>query len=352
MGVPTSPYQPYADVHQNPKGPGDARPSAMQVVQGLKAFESMQGRTVVITGASSGLGLETARVLYETGAILILTARDIPKLSKAIDGIVANSEAYPETANDKPPKPATIEMHLDSLESVRIAANSLLEQTHSISTLILNAGIMACPLSFTHDGFEAQIGTNHMAHFLFFQLVKPALLNHEKTAKTKRVIFLSSGAHRMSPIRFDDMNWRADEAKYNKWQAYGQSKTANMYVANALTRRYAQDGVIGLSICPGPVATDLSKHMTDADWEMMGGREKVVPERRNVQQGAATSVWAALSPHFDDVENGAKYLTNVGEVGAHDGEVCKAGTAEWAFDEEKEERLWRESCAAVGVELD
>lgn len=326
MGIPSSPYQPYAALHINPQGPGDARPTAVQVAQDLQAFKSLQGQPVVITGASSGLGLETARVLYECGATLFLTARDMPKLEKAIERIVDGSEVYPvQKATDQPPRPTAIEMHLDDLESVRAAARSLLSHTSSITRLILNAGVMACPLSYTSSGFETQMGTNHMAHFLFLQLVKPALLEPLSNDKksTSRVIFLSSGAHRMSPIRFDDMHWR--ESEYNKWKAYGQSKTANIYTANALTRRYASQGLIGLSICPGPVETDLSKHLTEADWKMMGGKDVIVPERRrNVAQGAATVVWASLSPHYEDVRHGVLMGRGVGR-GVRSGRLMRWG---------------------------
>jgi NAD(P)-dependent dehydrogenase (short-subunit alcohol dehydrogenase family) len=152
---PQTPYQPYASVHQETKGPGDDRPTALQIIKDCNAAGTLKGKTILITGTSSGIGVETARALYETGAQLFLTARDIPKLEKVIEDIVSNSSAKDV------PRPQAIEIHLDSLASVRDGAEDFKKRSNGqLNMLICNAGVMACPQAKTQDDLELQIGTS------------------------------------------------------------------------------------------------------------------------------------------------------------------------------------------------
>ncbi|KAK0311963.1 hypothetical protein LTR01_002877 [Friedmanniomyces endolithicus] len=350
MPAPTTPFQPYAAVHKQTNGPGDARPSSLQIVEDCNLIGKLSSKTILITGCSAGIGVDTTRALYETGTKLLLTARDVPKLTKIIDDIVANA-----VHNKSGPKPEAIEIHLDSLESVRKGAETIKAKSGGkLNIMIANAGVMATPLGKTPDGFESQIGTNHFAHFLLFQLLKPSLLNSAKESGTlSRVITVSSSGHRMSSVRFDDMFWDKDPASYNKWSGYGQSKTANVWMANSIHRRYADKGLIGLSLHPGAImTTDLKRHLTPEDYALFGDMAAFEQMSKSASQGAATTVWAALAPHFEDVGTGGRYLEDVGEsrpVGGGGG-VGDAGYAGWAYEEEGEERLWGVSCSAVGVE--
>ena len=153
MPAPTNPFQPYASVHVETNGPGDARPTALQVVKDCNQIGKLKGKSALITGCSSGIGVETARALYEGGATLFLTARDMPKLEKVIDDIVSKAEAKGV------PRPVGIEMHLDSLAGVRKGVEEFKAKSNGqLNILIENAGVMACPYSQTVDGFERQIG--------------------------------------------------------------------------------------------------------------------------------------------------------------------------------------------------
>lgn len=133
--APTNPYQPYAAVHEKPKGPGDARPTALQIIKDCNAAGKLKGKAILITGTSAGIGVETARALYETGAKLFLSARDIPKLNGIIDDIVSKA-----TIKDAP-KPEALEIHLDSLESVRKGAEEFKKRSSQLNILICNAGV-------------------------------------------------------------------------------------------------------------------------------------------------------------------------------------------------------------------
>ncbi|KAK1055889.1 hypothetical protein LTR74_015322 [Friedmanniomyces endolithicus] len=338
MPTPTTPFLPYAAVHKQTNGPGDARPTSLQIIEDSHLVGKLSSKTILITGCSAGIGVDTARALYETGAQLLLTARDIPKLTKIIDDIVANA-----THNKSGPRPEAIEIHLDSLASVRQGAETVKSKSGGkLNILIANAGVMAAPLGKTADGFESQIGTNHFAHFLLFQLLKPSLLQTAKESGTlSRVITVSSSGHHKDP------------SSYNKWLGYGQSKTANVWMANAIHRRYADKGLIGLSLHPGAIlTTDLKRHMVPEDYAPFGDMALFEKMSKSASQGAATTVWAAVSPHFDDIANGGRYLDDVGESGPvpEGAGVGDGGYAGWAYEAEGEERLWGVSCRAVGVE--
>jgi NAD(P)-dependent dehydrogenase (short-subunit alcohol dehydrogenase family) len=165
----------------------------LQVVEDEGMEGKLEGRVIVITGTSSGLGIETARALSITGATLFLTARNVRKAKDALADI------------SEPGRTEFIEMDLESFESVRAAAKAILQKTDKVNILINNAGIMAVPgLEFTKNGHELQFGTNHLSHFLFFQLLKPALLAATTPNSHSRVVNVSSAAHRLNGINATD----------------------------------------------------------------------------------------------------------------------------------------------------
>lgn len=353
--APQKPYRPYAVVHESPKGPGDARPTSLQIIHDYKAQGTLRGRSVVITGCSSGIGVETARALYETGATLYLTARDVTRLESVIEDIIASSQAYKAAVEDqKPPRPVAVEIHLDSLESVRKGAKAINSQTDNVHILINNAGVMACPFSLTKDGYESQLATNHLAHFLLFQLLKPALSNSVSVHNVpSRIINVTSSGHQFSTVRFDDLHYQTRPEEYHKFGAYGQSKTANIYMTTTITRRHGMQGLIGLAVHPGGILdTSLGRHMDEKDWAVVNAMDGITTASKSQGQGAATTVWAAVEPRFGEARNGGRYLADAGEC-----EMVRTGQAQkdneyaaHAFDEEAEEKLWAISNELVGIQ--
>ncbi|ATZ47691.1 hypothetical protein BCIN_03g00030 [Botrytis cinerea B05.10] len=200
----------YALSHEHPSGPGDARPTAQQIIQDEGIEGQWANKTILITGCSSGLGVETARALAATGATLYLTVRDVAK-TKAILGDLLQLDRI-----------HLLTLDLNSLASVRSCASEFLSRSESLNILIENAGVMTTPEGRTMDGFETQIGTNHLGHFLLFQLLKPVLLASATPEFNSRVIILSSVGHRISDVHFENLNL---EGEYEPWKAYGQSKT-------------------------------------------------------------------------------------------------------------------------------
>lgn len=332
----------YSAAYASPKGPGDARPTALQVVEDEGLFGKLTGKVALVTGANSGIGLETARALHATGATLFITARDATKAQKAIDEILKGTEVK----SGAPIR--AIELRLDSLESVRAAAKDFLEQSDKLNLLVLNAGIMCTPDEKTEDGFELQFGTNHLGHFLLFQLLKPALLAGTSPSLQSRVVSVSSIAHNDSGIRFHDFNF--EKEPHNPWLAYGQSKTANIYLANEIERRYGAKGLHALSLHPGVIFTNLTNHMDVSGW-IASMTEEAKNDLKSAPQGAATTIYAALSKEWEG--RGGKYLSNCAveppistdrtwQEGA-------SGHAAWAYDEASASKLWDESNKLVGI---
>lgn len=208
---------------------------------------------------------------------------------------------------------------------------------------------MACPLSRTADNFELQFGTNHLAHFLLFTELEPLLTASAQAAGVpSRVVNVSSAGHRFSGIRFEDPHFR-DETTYDKWASYGQSKTANIYMAAAISRKYP--AIEALAVHPGGIMTELGRHLSEQDYKDLGVTGEFAKHMKSPGQGAATTVWATLEPRFALAENGGRYLENCGEVGPAKGELKRgdAGFAKHIYDVEAEEKLWTLSCEMVGV---
>ena len=292
-------------------------PTTLEVVDGVE----LTGRTVVITGASAGLGREAARALAATGAHVVLAARNLPALRDAETWIQAE---VPDA------RTSTVELDLTSLASVRAAASAIQAIAPEIHVLMNNAGVMFTPFSRTSDGFEIQFGTNHLGHFELTRFLSPQLVDGA------RIVILSSDGHRMSDVDLADPNWERRE--YDKFAAYGASKTANILHTVALDLRLRERGVRAYAVHPGVVATSLARHMSRDDFaELMRfapadpGQEKI-DVRRNFQtpeHGAATQVWAAVSPD----------LAGVGSVYLADRRI-REDVAGYAMDEARAAQLW------------
>ncbi|KAJ4146736.1 hypothetical protein BFJ70_g6380 [Fusarium oxysporum] len=334
----------YATSHVSTQGPGDARPTALQVVEDEGLIGKLAGKVVLVTGANSGIGVETARAIHATGATLYLTARDSDKAQQAVDN-VKNGPGFKSNAPIH-----AIKMRLDSFASVRAAAKAFLDRSDKLNLLILNAGVMATPEGKTEDGFETQFGTNHLGHFLLFQLLKHALLRASTPQFQSRVISVASSAHRLGKVRLDDFNFEKDP--YDPWTAYGQSKTANIYLANEIERRYGSKGLHALSLHPGIIQTNLSQYLSKEVLESLAGNESLNKSMKSVPQGAATTLYAALSKEWEG--RSGKYLSNLAEEEPADttGDWLQSevGYAPWAYDEEAARKLWEESNKMVGVD--
>ena len=207
---------------------------------------------------------------------------------------------------------------------------------------------MNTPESRTENGYELQFGTNHLSHFLLFYLLKDLLLKTSTPEFHSRVINVSSAAHRYSPLRLDNINF---DGIYNGWLAYGSSKTANIYMANQIDRLYGSQGLHGYSVHPGGfVSPNLQKYSQEV-MESLKGDVRTEKYLSNLQQACATSVYAAVSSELEG--KGRLYLEGA-SISAHpcppDGDALEYGYGSWAFDQAKEEQLWKLSKTLVGVE--
>ena len=300
----------------------DRNSTAQQLVADIR----LEGRTAIVTGGTSGIGIETARALASAGASVTIAARDPAKAQAVADELNARI-AGERVAWDV--------LDLADFASVRAFAERWGKRP--LSLLINNAGVMACPPSTTADGFEAQLGTNHLGHFLLTKLLTPAL---EKGAPS-RVISLSSSGHMMSPIVFDDPHFRTRD--YHPFKAYGQSKTANALFAVEYDRRHKDRGIRAFSVMPGMIVTNLGRHMTAEAREAVGYNGNPPPEfahvSKSIEQGAATSVWAATAAELDG--KGGLYLENCAEAPPHSRDVPRgSGVMPHALNPETARKLW------------
>jgi NAD(P)-dependent dehydrogenase (short-subunit alcohol dehydrogenase family) len=273
------------------------------------------------------------------GALVVIAGRDPQRLTDTAAELTAASPAGT-------PAIETLVLDLASLASVRAAAAEVTRRHPAIHLLIDNAGVMACPPARTADGFEMQFGTNHLGHFLFTL----SLLDALRTGAPSRVVVLSSAGHRVSPIRWDDLDF--DDGEYHNWTAYGQSKTANALFALELDRRLGAEGVHAFSVHPGVILTELGRHMGPADFEWMaerasrrsqseadvGGEADAPFTFKSPEAGAATSVWAATAPELE--AHGGADLEDCQVAEVVDGDDAATGVAPWAADPVQAARLW------------
>lgn len=295
------------------------------------AGHDLRGQRVVITGASAGIGLETARSLAAHGAPVVMVVRDREKGERAAEAVRATAAAPVELR----------EMDLASLASVRACADALLAEGAPIALLIANAGVMACPQATTADGFETQFGTNHLGHFVFVNKLAPLVL----AAAPSRIIVLTSSGHRFSDIDLDDPNF--EHTPYDPWAAYGRSKSANALFASELDRRLGARGVRAVGVHPGGVTTELGRHLTRESILMLQERNPTMDRGafKAPPQGAATTVWAAVAAPADEV--GGRYCEDCAVSPLRD-EWAQPGVLRRALDPARAAALWTASEAMVG----
>ncbi len=285
----------------------------------------LSGKTIVLTGGSAGLGVEVARVLAKRGARVVSVVRDRAKGEAAATRI---REAVPNADIE------FAELDLFDLDSVRKGADDIAARFPKIDRLINNAGVMMCPLGRTKEGLDTQLGTNHLGHFV----LTARLIDSLSAATPARIVNLSSGGHRLSPLRFEDPFFERDE--YNKFTAYGQAKTANVLFSVALDKRFKDRGIRSYAVHPGAIQTELSRHMGRDDIKtLMSSRPQNEPMKfKTLEAGAATTVWAATAAELDD--QGGVYCEdcNVADVIAEPG--ASFGVVSWAVDDEAAEKLW------------
>jgi NAD(P)-dependent dehydrogenase (short-subunit alcohol dehydrogenase family) len=300
--------------------------TAADVVRGI----DLAGRRIVVTGAASGIGVETARALAGAGAAVTLAVRNLAAGEETAQDITAT------TGN------ADVEVrYLDLLDRASIAAFGE-AWNGPLHVLVNNAGMMASPEVHTPEGWEEQFAANHLGHLALTLALRDSLA----AAGNARIVALSSSAHRMSPVVFDDIHF--ERRTYGPWAAYGQSKTANALFAVEASRRFAADGITANSLMPGAIRTNLQRHV-ESDTATLARWAAAERENANFwkspEQGAATSVLLATSPQLEGI--GGRYFEDCNEAAVVDSDGGMRGVRSYALDPAAARRLWDVSLAML-----
>ncbi len=305
-----------------------AKSTADEVLSGIQ----LNGKRYLVTGVSSGIGLETARSLVAHGATVIGAVRNIAKAESA-------SGEIKTSAQNGGGKFELMELDLGSLASVKASAKLLLNRGEKFDGIIANAGVMATPYGKTEDGFETQLGINYIGHFALVNKLVPLLV------EGSRVIVLSSQAHRVANIDLEDPNF--DNQDYEPFVAYGRSKTATTLFAKELDQRFRDKGIRAASVMPGNSLTELPRNFSEEElqglFETVGrAREEAgLPpgELKEISQAAATSVWAAVVADMNEI--GGLYLEDctVSPVNAQENPFAD-GVMPYALDAGSAKKLW------------
>lgn len=308
-----------------------AKSTADEVLSGI----DLKGKRFLITGVSSGIGLETARSLVAHGASVVGAVRNLAKAEPA-------TASVRDAALQGGGSLELINLDLASLQSVRACADKLLADGQPFDAIIANAGVMATPFGRTIDGFEVQFGTNHLGHFALINGIEPLL------AENGRLVVLSSLAHRGADIDLDDPNF--EQQAYDPWVAYSRSKTANSLFAVEFDRRHRDRGIRAASVMPGNSLTDLPRHFSPEELQGLlqtvdaARTEAGLPpkELKEIPQAAATSVWAAVVANKDEI--GRHYLEDCAIAPINDTPNPFAdGARSYALDANKAKQLWAKS---------
>ncbi|KAI8652081.1 hypothetical protein NCS56_01424900 [Fusarium sp. Ph1] len=314
----------YANDHLNPNGPNDARPTALKIIRDEGLDGEFTEKVFLITGCTSGVGVEIPRAIHATGADVYITGRQADKGKEVVNRILADG---------KPGKKA--------------AAN-FLELSKTLNVLICNAGIALAPQDATQDGHETHFGVNYVAHFALFHELRETLLASATPEFSSRVVTTSSMVHAMSTFLFDDYNF--ERTPYEPYAAYGSSKTATLWMANEIERRYGPKGLHATSVHPGAVLTEkISAQMVGSDGSIQNPALSLY--MKSMAQGAATTVWAAVGKEWKN--RGGRYLAEVSEDGPLRGsetDIIRLGYAPHAYDEDGEKRLWELGLKLIGAQ--
>ncbi|MBZ6206806.1 SDR family NAD(P)-dependent oxidoreductase [Streptomyces olivaceus] len=313
------------DAREPVSTPFNASSTADEVVRGV----DLTGVRAIVTGASSGIGVETARVLAGAGAEVTLAVRD----TNAGDGV---AEAIARSTGGIRPRVARLDL-ADRATVTRFAD----AWGGPLHLLINNAGVVTGGLERTREGWELQFATNHLGHFALANGLHDALALGAADRDGARIVSVSSTAHMRSGIDFDDLHF--ERRDYDPQLAYAQSKTANSLFAVEATRLWASDGIVANAVNPGGVATGLQRNFTARQKESLDAAEAAgVFTYKTVEQGAATSVVAATAPEF--AHSGGHYLDDAREayIVPNDADLAQHphGVKEWALDPATAERLW------------
>ena len=317
---------------QKPVGSGfSARPDGEDVISDIE----LEGKTAIVTGGYSGIGLETVRALATKGVRVLVPARSEQKAKENLAGLEGQIEVG--------------SMDLGDIGSVRAFSDRAGQQFENLDLLINNAGIMATPETRIGNGWEAQFATNHLGHMALTLALMPLL---EKTQGV-RVIALSSTGHKASVIRWDDVHY--EHSPYDKWQAYGQSKTANALFANALSRRLASSGGLAFSVHPGGIFTPLQRHLpleeqVQLGWLTEDGEPTELAKQgfKTPEQGCATTLWAATSPLLEGKPGVYCEDCDIASPTDPDSPMARfMGVDPHACNDEAAERLWAMSEAML-----
>lgn len=315
--------------------PFGAKSTAREVVAG----HDLSGKVAIVTGAATGIGVETARALAEAGAEVIIAARK-PELGEEIANQINEEVGMKRVSFGM--------LDLSSLEAIRHFAHRWGDRR--LNLLINNAGVMACPLARTVDGLEMQIGTNHFGHFLLSVLLAPNLVDGAAhSGHRSRLVSLSSIGHRRSPVNFEDPNYLT--RPYDKWEAYGQAKTANSLFAVGFDKRFRDKGVNANAVMPGGIMTPLQRHLPIEEQRALGWLDDNDQPRegfKTTEQGAATSVWAAVGDELEGI--GGLYLEDCNQAVPWSKEAPWVGVMPHALDPEAAERLWALSVETTGAD--
>jgi NAD(P)-dependent dehydrogenase (short-subunit alcohol dehydrogenase family) len=308
---------------QQPIGSGfGGKTTASDVLAGI----DLTGRNAIVTGGYSGIGLETVRALAAAGARVTVPARRVEVAEDTLADVAGDIEIAA--------------MDLADLRSVEKFTREYDETKRGLDILINNAGIMACPEGRVGPGWERQFGTNHLGHMAMSLALAPSM----QRADSARVVCLSSTGHVRSDVHWDDPHF--NNTPYDKWDAYGQAKSANALFALGVDHRGRDVGVRAFSVHPGGIFTPLQRHLTDEEMVALGWKaaDGSVPPRvqamfKTPEQGASTSVWAATSPQLNG--KGGVYCEDcdIAKFADENSERWEHARA-WICDDEKAERLW------------
>ena len=298
-----------------------AKSEPSEILDGI----NLSGKTAIVTGGYSGIGIETTRALSEAGASVIIPARRPEEATLALDGIISKDHVF--------------EMDLSDLESIKRFTN-LVKNNLSLNILINNAGIMACPESKTSNGWDLQFAVNHIGHFVLTH----ELIDFMDQSNGARVINLSSTAHKFSGMCWDDIHFMNS---YDKWVSYGQSKTATSLFSIELDKRFKEKNIRSFAVHPGGIFTPLQRHLQQEEMVAMGWlnadgslSDLAKAGFKSPTQGASTSLWAATSRQLDN--KGGLYCENcdVANLAGGSPEERYFGVRDWAVDSDEAKKLW------------
>ena len=311
---------------QKPIGSGfGAKSEPTEVLEGI----DLNGKVALVTGGYSGIGLETTRALSDCGARVIVPARRRDIAIDELEGIINKEDI--------------LNLDLANPNSVYKFVEEFVDNGITLDILIKNAAVMACPQMLTDNGWDLQFAVNHIGHFILTKGLLPSLLQSNES----RVVTLSSTGHKLSGIRWDDIHFEND---YDKWQSYGQSKTAASLLAIELDSRMKNEGIRALSVHPGGIFTPLQRHLQKEEMIALGWlnedgelSEMAAAGFKSATQGASTTLWCATNPMLSDI--GGVYCENC-DVAAREDDGPNAryvGVADWAIDTEEANKLWEET---------